>query len=787
MSTPTLRFSRLCGADHPQVGGKNSALGELIGNLTQAGVRVPDGFATTADSYRAFLQTDDLRGRLERELAGLDRTDLSALEAKSAALRELVLATPLPQDLHAAIAENCAQLKQAGAESFAVRSSATAEDLPDASFAGQQDTFLNIPAEAVPEYVRRVYASLFTARAITYRAHQGFEDTAVAMSVGVQRMVRSDLGASGVMFTIDTESGFPDVVLINAAWGLGENVVQGAVNPDEFYLSKRAVADGRPGILRRTLGAKQQKMIYAPDATAVRNVDTDEDERQRFCLNDKQLAELATLALKIERHYGRAMDIEWALDGRDGQLYIVQARPETVAGRTDPGRTQHFKLEERAEALVSGRAIGRRIAAGPVRRVQSLDQLGTVQKGDVLVTEMTDPDWEPAMQRAGAIVTDRGGRTCHAAIIARELGLPAVVGCGDASRQLTDAVDVTVCCAEGETGHIYPGRLKFSVEEQAPDLPPLPFELGLNIGNPEQAFSLARLPAAGVGLARLEFIINTLIGVHPQAVLGADDLPEALRRSVYERSAGYKTPRDFYVGKLVEGVSTLGAAFYPRPVIVRLSDFKSNEYANLMGGNQFEPHEDNPMLGFRGASRYLAAQFMECFKMECEALRHVRETMGFDNVQIMVPFVRTLEEARQVVALLEANGLRRGENKLRVLMMCEVPSNAILADEFLQFFDGFSIGSNDLTQFTLGLDRDSGTIAHLFDERDPAVKAMLKRAIEACRAQNKYVGICGQGPSDYPDLAEWLMQQGIQSVSLNPDSLLETWEFLGKKLGIVNS
>ena len=782
MSSPILWFNRLSGADHPQVGGKNSALGELIGNLTEAGVRVPDGFATTAGSYRAFLETQDLGTWLDRELAGLDRTDLSALEAKSAALRDRILATPLPDDLHAAIVEGCAQLGKDGADSFAVRSSATAEDLPQASFAGQQDTYLNIPAEAVPEYVRRVYASLFTARAITYRAHQGFEDTAVAMSVGVQRMVRSDLGASGVMFTIDTESGCPEVVLINGAWGLGENVVQGSVNPDEFYLSKRAVEAGRPGVLRRTLGSKQQKMIYADDGSAVRNVDTGEDERRRFCLEDEQLAELATLGLKIERHYGRAMDIEWALDGRDGLLYIVQARPETVASHAGAGRTQHFKLEERAEPLVSGRAIGRRIAGGRVRRVRSLEELGTVQAGDVLVTEMTDPDWEPAMQRAAAIVTDRGGRTCHAAIIARELGLPAVVGCGDASRTLADAGEVTVCCAEGETGHIYPGLLKFSVEEQAPDLPPLPFELSLNIGNPEQAFGLAQLPAAGVGLARLEFIINTLIGVHPQAVLGADGLSPELKQTIQERSAGYASPRDFYVGKLVEGIATLGAAFYPRPVIVRLSDFKSNEYANLLGGSQFEPQEDNPMLGFRGASRYLAEQFVECFRLECEALRRVRETMGFDNVQIMVPFVRTLDEARQVIELLKANGLTRGENGLRVLMMCEVPSNAVLADEFLEFFDGFSIGSNDLTQFTLGLDRDSGVIAHLFDERDPAVKAMLKRAIEACRAQNKYVGICGQGPSDYPDLAEWLMQQGIQSVSLNPDSLLDTWEFLGKTL-----
>ena len=784
MPCPILWFSQLSAANLPQVGGKNSALGELIGHLTEAGVRVPDGFATTADIYREFLKTDGLGAWLSAELAKLDRTDLAALEAKSAALRERILAAPLPADLHQAIAEGCAKLAKDGAGSFAVRSSATAEDLPQASFAGQQDTYLNIPAEAVPDYVRRVFASLFTARAITYRAHQGFDDTAVAISVGVQRMVRSDLGASGVMFTIDTESGCPEVVLINAAWGLGENVVQGSVNPDEFYLSKRAVEAGRPGILRRALGSKQQKMIYADSGAAVQNIDTSAEDRRRFCLTDAQLAELAALGLKIERHYGRAMDIEWALDGQDGRLYIVQARPETVASHAAPGLTQHFKLEETAEPLASGRAIGRRIGSGRVRRVHSLQELGTVQKGDVLVTEMTDPDWEPAMQRAAAIVTDRGGRTCHAAIIARELGLPAVVGCGNASSILAQADTVTVSCAEGETGYIYPGLLKFSVEEEAPDLPPLPFDLNLNIGNPEQAFSLAQLPAAGVGLARLEFIINTLIGVHPQAVLGVESLSPELQQTIKDRSAGYASPKDFYTGKLVEGIATLGAAFYPRPVIVRLSDFKSNEYANLIGGSQFEPLEDNPMLGFRGASRYLASQFAACFQLECEALREVRETMGFDNVQIMVPFVRTLDEARQVVELLKIHGLARGENGLKVLMMCEVPSNAVLADEFLEFFDGFSIGSNDLTQFTLGLDRDSGVIAHLFDERDPAVKAMLKRAIEACLAQGKYVGICGQGPSDYPDLAEWLMQQGIQSVSLNPDSLLDTWAFLGKQLAV---
>ena len=762
------------------VGGKNASLGEMIGQLSDAGIRVPDGFATTAQAFRDFLELGGLESRINTRLAALDVDDVKALAQAGADIRSWILANPLPEPLETEIRHHYAAL---GDEvSVAVRSSATAEDLPEASFAGQQESFLNVCGiDNVLAAVHDVFASLFNDRAIAYRVHQGFTHSEVAISAGIQRMVRSDLGASGVAFTLDTESGFADAVFITASVGLGECVVQGAVNPDEFYVHKPTLADGRPAILRRHLGSKLIKMVYArPGVTPpVTTVDTSIEERSAFSLNDLQIESLARMAMTIERHYGRPMDIEWGLDGETNDLYILQARPETVQSRSGHQVLERYRMRETGPILCEGRSIGSRIGSGVVRLVPSVKDLDKVQPGDILVTDMTDPDWEPVMKRSGAIVTNRGGRTCHAAIIARELGIPAVVGCGKATSALVEGSPVTVSCAEGDTGRVYQGLLDFEVEQiDLANMPELPFKITMNIGNPERAFDFQALPNAGVGLARLEFIINTTIGVHPKALLSFDRLEPDLKRQVRDAMTGYAGPVDFYVKKLAEGVAHIGAAFHPKPVIVRLSDFKSNEYANMIGGNEFEPHEDNPMLGFRGASRYLSPSFQDCFELECRAIKYVRDEMGFTNIWLMVPFVRTLNEARDVTALLTKNGLTRGENDLKIIMMCEIPSNAILADAFLEYFDGFSIGSNDLTQLTLGLDRDSGDIAHLFDERDEAVKAMLHNAISACRKAGKYVGICGQGPSDHPDLAQWLMDEGIESVSLNPDSVLPTWLYL---------
>ncbi len=772
--------------DVGRVGGKNASLGEMLRHLTRAGVHVPDGFATTADAYREFLTQTGLKARIEQRLRGLDIEDVRALAAAGREIREWMIATPLPAALQQAVTEAYAAL--AGADrgaTFAVRSSATAEDLPEASFAGQQETFLHVRGlDNVLTALRHVYASLFNDRAIAYRVHHNFPHDAVALSAGVQRMVRTDDGVSGVMFTLDTESGFRDVVFITAAYGLGESVVQGAVNPDEFYVHKPGLAQGRDAILLRRRGDKASKMIGSGDdahATSTRTVEVPLTERQRFSLTDADVLALARHAVAIEQHYGRPMDIEWGKDGASGELYILQARPETVQSRGAADLLQRFHLTQRGHVLTQGRAIGARIGAGRARIVESARELHRVEKGDVLVTDMTDPDWEPVMKRASAIVTNRGGRTCHAAIVARELGIPAVVGCGDATAAIPDGAPVTVSCAEGDTGHVYDGRLEYTIQELSLEkMPPVPVKIMMNVGNPERAFDFQWLPNAGIGLARLEFIINRMIGVHPKAVLNYDALPADVKQAVAERVAGYADPVTFYVEKLTEGIAMLAAAFYPKPVIVRLSDFKSNEYANLVGGAQYEPHEENPMLGFRGASRYIAESFRDCFALECHALKKVRETLGLTNVEVMVPFVRTVDEARAVVELLAQHGLKRGTHGLRIIMMCEIPSNALLADEFLAHFDGFSIGSNDLTQLTLGLDRDSGVIAHLFDERDPAVKALLGAAIQACRRQNKYIGICGQGPSDHPDLAEWLMAQGIDSVSLNPDTVVDTWLYLAK-------
>ena len=778
VSLDTLRMT-----DVARAGGKNASLGEMIGELSAAGVRVPGGFATTAEAFREFLARDGLAGRIRQRLAGLDTGDVRALASAGREIRGWVKAAPFPEALerelrarHAALSADAPDL------AVAVRSSATAEDLPDASFAGQQETLLNVRgADALVDAVREVFASLFNDRAIAYRTHRGFAHEEVALSAGVQRMVRSDLGASGVAFTIDTESGFEDVVFITASWGLGEMVVQGQVNPDEFYVHKPSLEAGRPAILRRERGSKALKMVYHDDpAERVAVVDVPLDEQRRFSLGDAEVCALARQAMAIERHYGRAMDVEWARDGIDGRLYILQARPETVRSRIAGQTVERFELKERGEVLAEGRSIGQRIGAGAARLVLDAAEMHKVRDGDVLVTDMTDPDWEPVMKRTAAIVTNRGGRTCHAAIIARELGIPAVVGAGDATRSVADGAQVTVSCAEGDTGFVYAGKLDFELRRLDVDtMPALPFRIAMNVGNPDRAFSFRALPNAGVGLARLEFIVGHSIGVHPRALLDFDRLPETLRERIRERSAGYEGPEAFFVEKLVEGVATIAAAFHPKPVIVRLSDFKSDEYANLAGGELYEPGEANPMLGFRGASRYLSDAFRPSFELECRAMRKVRDEMGFTNVELMVPFVRTLDEAREVVALLARNGLRRGRNGLRIIMMCEVPSNAILAEEFLEHFDGFSIGSNDLTQMTLGLDRNSELVASRFDERDPAVKALLHRAIAACRKQGKYVGICGQGPSDYPDLARWLMDEGIDGVSLNPDTVVETWLYLG--------
>lgn len=772
--------------DVEHVGGKNASLGEMISNLAGAGVSVPGGFATTAQAYRDFLELSGLNDQIHAALDALDVDDVNALAKTGAQIRQWIMEAEFPEKLNAEIRTAFATLSAGNPDmAVAVRSSATAEDLPDASFAGQQETFLNIRGvENVIRAAKEVFASLFNDRAISYRVHQGFDHKLVALSAGVQRMVRSETGTAGVMFTLDTESGFRDVVFITGAYGLGETVVQGAVNPDEFYVHKHTLEAGRPAILRRNLGSKAIKMIYGDEAKAgrsVKTVDVDKAERARFCLSDAEVSELAKQAMIIEKHYKCPMDIEWAKDGDDGKLYIVQARPETVKSRTSANVMERYLLKETGTVLVEGRAIGQRIGAGKVRIIKDVSEMDKVQPGDVLVSDMTDPDWEPVMKRASAIVTNRGGRTCHAAIIARELGIPAVVGCGNATQLLKDGQGVTVSCAEGDTGFIFEGELGFDIKQNSIDaMPDLPFKIMMNVGNPDRAFDFAQLPNAGVGLARLEFIINRMIGVHPKALLNYDGLPVEIKDGVDKRIAGYNDPVGFYVEKLVEGISTLAAAFWPKKVIVRLSDFKSNEYANLIGGKLYEPEEENPMLGFRGASRYISEAFRDCFELECRALKRVRNEMGLTNVEIMVPFVRTLGEASQVVDLLAENGLTRGENGLRVIMMCELPSNAILAEEFLEFFDGFSIGSNDLTQLTLGLDRDSGIIAHLFDERNPAVKKLLANAIQACNKAGKYIGICGQGPSDHPDLAKWLMEQGIESVSLNPDSVLETWFFLAE-------
>jgi pyruvate,water dikinase len=781
VSALVLPFEQVSMRDVETVGGKNASLGELIGALTRLGVKVPGGFATTAAAYRALLARDGLDLRIRDELATLDIDDIARLTETGARIRGWIMDAPLPPGLEQAVLECYGGL---GADvAVAVRSSATAEDLPDASFAGQQETFLNVQGgPAVIAAMKKVFASLFNDRAIAYRVHQGYDHSQVALSAGIQRMVRSDLGASGVMFTLDTDSGFRDAVFITASWGLGETVVQGAVNPDEFYLYKPALRAGRRAVLRRNLGAKAIKMVYGEPGAAerVRTVEVPAAERDRFCLTDGDLVELARQALVIEDHYGRPMDIEWGKDGGTGELFILQARPETVQSRA--GRTLlRYTLQQRSKVLIEGRSIGQRIGAGPCRIINDPSQMARVQPGDVLVADMTDPDWEPVMKRAAAIVTNRGGRTCHAAIIARELGIPAVVGCGDATRVLREGQQVTVSCAEGDTGYVYDGALDFERQQVELDaLPPVPVKIMMNVGNPDRAFDFAALPHCGVGLARLEFIINRMIGVHPRAVLDFDKLDVGLRAQIRAQMAGYDDPVGFYVDKLAEGIAQIAAAFAPHPVIVRRSVFKSNEYANLIGGRLYEPVEENPMLGFRGAARYVDPSFRPCFELECRALRRVREEMGLDHVQVMVPFVRTLDEAREVTALLAANGLGRGVNGLKVVMMCELPSNAVLAAEFLQFFDGMSIGSNDMTQLTLGVDRDSGIVAKHFDERDPAVKAMLSMAIRACRDAGKYVGICGQGPSDHPDLARWLVEQGIDSLSLNPDTVVETWLMLSR-------
>ena len=772
--------------DLDKVGGKNASLGEMMAGLSEAGIRVPGGFATTAEAYRAFLARDGLDARIRDRLRGLDPSDVEALAKCGKEIRSWIERAPFPEDVENTIREYFQKLESSNSSktSYAIRSSATAEDLPDASFAGQQETFLNIEQiDNVLEAIRQVFASLYNDRAISYRVHHGFEHSQVALSAAVQQMVRSDLGASGVMFTLDTESGFPDVVFITASYGLGEMVVQGAVNPDEYYVHKPMLAAGRPAVIRRSLGSKLQKMVFGTAAEAGRStrvVQVDAAEADRFSLSDAQVLELARYAVAIEQHYGRAMDIEWGLDGGNGQLYVLQARPETVRSRKREGQ-ERYVLKSHSKVLNTGRAIGHKIGAGTVRVVKDASQMSVVREGDVLVTDMTDPNWEPVMKRAAAIVTNRGGRTCHAAIIARELGIPAVVGCGNATATLKDGQAVTVCCAEGDTGTVYEGKLPFEVSStELGKMPELPVKITMNVGNPQLAFDFAQIPNAGVGLARLEFIINNEIGVHPRACLDYPRLPAELKTKVEQVARGYADPKTFFREKLIEGVATIAAAFWPRPVIVRLSDFKSNEYRKLIGGARYEPEEENPMLGFRGASRYVAKNFRDCFELECAAMKKVRNELGLTNVELMVPFVRTVAEAEAVIGLLEANGLKRGENGLRVVMMCELPSNALLADRFLELFDGFSIGSNDLTQLTLGLDRDSELVAETFDERDDAVKALLEMAISACRRQGKYVGICGQGPSDHPDLARWLMDQGIESLSLNPDTVVSTWLSLAR-------
>jgi pyruvate,water dikinase len=789
MSQPkyTLKLDHLRMTDVDRVGGKNASLGEMISQLSKAGIRVPGGFATTAEAYRDCLAQGGLKARIDARLRDLDVDDVDELARRGAEIRGWIVAAPLPKQLEQEIASGYRELQAEGGgteASVAVRSSATAEDLPDASFAGQQETFLNVRGlDAVMTALKHVFASLYNDRAISYRIHKGFDHSAVALSAGIQRMARSDLGASGVMFTLDTESGFQDVVFITASWGLGETVVQGAVNPDEFYVHKPMLRAGKFPIVRRGLGSKLHKMVFADGGKdeTVKTVDVPEADRHRFCLSDEDVIELARFALRIEEHYQRPMDIEWAKDGADGRIYILQARPETVKSRKTEGQ-ERYRLKQRSEVLASGRAIGHKIGAGTVRVVKDATEMSRIKPGDILVTDMTDPNWEPVMKRAAAIVTNRGGRTCHAAIIARELGIPAVVGCGNATHTLKDGATCTVSCAEGDTGYVYKGMLEVEVSsQQYGEMPKCPVKITMNIGSPQMAFDFQALPNWGVGLARLEFVINNMIGVHPKAVLEYARLPADLKRAVDEKAHGYRDARSFFVDKLAEGVATIAAAFWPKPVIVRLSDFKSNEYKKLIGGARYEPDEENPMLGFRGASRYIAESFRDCFELECEAMRKVRNDIGLTNVEIMVPFVRTMQECEAVMKLLAASGLRRGDNGLRLIMMCEVPSNAILAEQFLEHFDGFSIGSNDLTQLTLGLDRDSGLVAESFDERDAAVKAMLRLAIQACRKAGKYVGICGQGPSDHLDFAKWLMQEGIESLSLNPDTVVDTWIQLARE------
>ena len=792
MSQYVIWFENLRMSDVESVGGKNASLGEMISQLTEKGVRVPGGFATTAEAFRAFLAHDGLNERISNALAALDVDDVTELARVGKEVRQWILETPFPEQLNQEIETAWNKMvADAGSEdiSVAVRSSATAEDLPDASFAGQQETYLNIKGlDNVKEAMHHVFASLYNDRAISYRVHKGFEHDVVALSAGVQRMVRSDSGAAGVMFSIDTESGFEDVVFITSSYGLGETVVQGAVNPDEFYVHKPTLRAGKPAVLRKTMGSKLIKMTFTDSAQAgksVQTVDVPVADRKKFSISNEEITELAKYALIIEEHYNRPMDIEWGRDGVDGKLYILQARPETVKSQENQSNSlRRYSITGERKVLVEGRAIGQKVGQGKVRLVKGADEMHLVEAGDVLVTDMTDPDWEPVMKRAAAIFTNRGGRTCHAAIIARELGIPAVVGCGNASEVLQEGQAVTVSCAEGDTGLIYNGLLNVAVEEIALDnMPEAPVKIMMNIGNPELAFSFANIPSAGIGLARMEFIINRQIGIHPQALLEFDKLDEDLQDEIRDRIAGYASPTDFYVDKIAEGVATLAASVYPKKAIVRMSDFKSNEYAGLIGGDIYEPHEENPMLGFRGAARYVSENFKECFAMECRALKRVRDEMGLTNVEIMIPFVRTLTEAEQVVTILKENGLERGKNGLRLIMMCELPSNAVLAEQFLKYFDGFSIGSNDMTQLTLGVDRDSGgAIAATFDERNPAVKVMLNLAISACRKQNKYVGICGQGPSDHPDFAKWLVEEGIESVSLNPDTVVETWLYLAKEL-----
>jgi len=782
MTEYVIPLEQLSMQDVSRVGGKNASLGEMLQNLAPLGVRVPGGFATTADAYREFLAQDGLAGRIAKRMHELDISDVQALQAAGGDIRRWIMEVSFPASMERAIEKAYLQLEQeySADVTWAVRSSATAEDLPDASFAGQQETFLNVSGlEHIKRAIREVFASLFNDRAIAYREHQGFNHEEVALSAGIQKMVRSDIGSAGVAFTLDTESGFEDVVFITGSYGLGEMVVQGAVNPDEFYVHKATLEAGRPAVLRRTLGQKVIKMIYSGDRDEpVKTVDVDAQQRLEFCLNDEEILALARMATTIENHYQRPMDIEWASDGIDGKIYIVQARPETVQSQ-QKNVMEKYRLKQKGKLLAEGRSIGSRIGCGTARIFKNLEQMDEFQAGDVLLTNMTDPDWEPIMKIAAAIITNRGGRTCHAAIIARELGVPAVVGCGDAIERVADGAEVTVSCAEGDSGYIYAGLLEYEHSVQSLEkMPEIPVKIMMNVGNPERAFNFAQLPHEGVGLARLEFIINNMIGIHPKALMAAGRMSDDVQKVIHEKTTAYGDPVKFYISRLAEGVSTIAAAFHPQPVIVRMSDFKSNEYANLVGGRQFEPREENPMIGYRGASRYISAEFRDCFELECRAMKRVREEMGFSNIELMIPFVRTLGEAQAVVDILRENGLERGKNDLRLIMMCELPSNAMLAAQFLEYFDGFSIGSNDMTQLTLGLDRDSALVAELFDERDPAVQGMLEMAISACNAAGKYVGICGQGPSDHPDMAKWLLERGISSISLNPDTVVHTWQNL---------